>query len=453
MKEKLVISLLCDIVLVFVFFNCDTGVSGRQTAIPTVDNIGEARFVLTQTEDNMYQWSEVTNENSASQSNASLPLYSLSACMIEADTGRILFGKDEIQERAMASTTKILTCLIALENCSLDEIVTVSEYAASMPDVQLNAKAGEQFRLYDLLLSLMLESHNDTAVAIAEHVGGTVDEFCRIMTDRANELGCNHSTFLTPNGLDKERTTENGTEKHATTAYELAVIMRECIKNEQFVSICRTQNAMISNVKHTANYQLTNHNALLNMMEGVIAGKTGFTCDAGYCYVGAVEHNDSVFICALLGCGWPNHKNYKWYDMNVLMDYAKSEFFSVEISNDIIKNKIPSMIPVTDGIKNMVPCHTINIGIENAESERLLMRSGEQIVVTYSVPSAVTAPVYQGEKIGEISYIINGQTIKCESLTALETIEKQTWKHYFMLLLQDYILSVSSVKSSEKCAS
>ena len=188
-----------------------------------------------------------------------ITLYAISACMIDADTGRILYGKNPYEARAMASTTKILTCLLALENCSIDDVVTASEYAASMPDVQLNMRTGEQFRLYDLLLSLMLESHNDTAVAIAEHVGGSVEKFCDMMTKRAREIGCTKSVFLTPNGLDKEVATEEGTKKHSTTAEELALILRECLKNEQFVAICRTKNAMIYNVDNGIYYTNDKH--------------------------------------------------------------------------------------------------------------------------------------------------------------------------------------------------
>lgn len=454
MKEKTIVTILCCIVLTFVFLNVDRiGLSGRKTVydIQPLDCVKETEFIVRETEEGNFKLVEVSESDTELDTKPKLPLYSLAACMIDGKTGRVLFGKDEFQERAMASTTKILTCLVALENCSLDDIVTFSEYAASMPDVQLNARVGEQFRLYDLLLSLMLESHNDTAVAIAEHVGGTVDEFCNMMTMRAQKIGCTHSVFLTPNGLD--RTTSDGSKKHSTTAYDLALIMRECIQNEQFVTICKTKNAMISNVNKTQNYQLTNHNALLNTMTGVIAGKTGFTCDAGYCYVGAVERIDSVFICALLGCGWPNNKNYKWYDMNVLVDYAQSEFHKIEVSNELIQDMIPKSISVYNGIINRKPCNTIEINVEKESSATQLMRKGERITVSYYLPESILAPVKEGEKVGEIRYIINGQTIKNESLTVMTTVEKINLKDYFKLLFEDYMLSGSLVSPSEKCSS
>ena len=145
-------------------------------------------------------------------------LYAQSAVLMDADSGRILFEKNGYEQRPMASTTKIMTLIVTLENANLDEVVTVSDYAASMPDVQLGIRAGEQFRLEDLLYSLMLESHNDSAVAVAEHVGGSVEGFAALMNAKARDIGCYDTYFITPNGLDAED--ENGV--HSTTAADLA---------------------------------------------------------------------------------------------------------------------------------------------------------------------------------------------------------------------------------------
>ncbi len=136
------------------------------------------------------------------------------AVVMDADSGRVLFEKDGFTVRSMASTTKIMTCILALENGDPDDEVLVSAYAASMPDVQLNIREGERYRLGDLLCSLMLESHNDTAVAIAEHIGGSVEGFAAMMNQKARDLGCSDTCFVTPNGLDG--TDENGGE-HSTT--------------------------------------------------------------------------------------------------------------------------------------------------------------------------------------------------------------------------------------------
>ena len=149
-------------------------------------------------------------------------LYARSAVLMDADTGRILFEKNGGEQLPMASTTKIMTLLVTLENADLEGEVAVSSYAASMPDVQLNIREGERYRLRDLCYSLMLESHNDTAVAIAEHVGGSVEGFASMMNQKARDLGCAHTYFITPNGLDAQDA--NGV--HSTTAADLAKIMR-----------------------------------------------------------------------------------------------------------------------------------------------------------------------------------------------------------------------------------
>lgn len=189
-------------------------------------------------------------------------LYALSACLMDADSGRVLYDKNADEVRAMASTTKIMTLIVALEYANENDIVTVSPYAASMPDVQLNIRAGEQYRLGDLYYAMMLESFNDVAVTIAEYIGECyalnqddrtantdikarsyddskkyVRTFAKLMNEKAKELGCENTYFITPNGLDAED--ENG--KHSTTAKELAVIASYAIKNERFNDIIGTR--------------------------------------------------------------------------------------------------------------------------------------------------------------------------------------------------------------------
>ena len=161
-------------------------------------------------------------------------LYAKSAVLMDAESGRVLYAKNGMEQMPMASTTKIMTLLVTLENANLDDVVTVSKYASSMPDVQLNIREGEQYYLKDLVYSLILESHNDSAVAIAEHVAGSIEEFAALMNCKAMEIGCKDSCFITPNGLDATATSirADGVEKdivHSTTASDLASIMSYCI--------------------------------------------------------------------------------------------------------------------------------------------------------------------------------------------------------------------------------
>lgn len=285
-----------------------------------------------------------------------LELYATAAVLMDADSGRVLYGKNEDAVMAMASTTKIMTCITVLETVSPDDILTVSAYAASMPKVKLYIQRGEQYTVRDLLHSLMLESHNDSAVALAEYVGKrflpeelkekdtaeyTAEEskmamaaFAAQMNRKAEALGCENTWFITPNGLDATEiiAREDGStiqKEHCTTARELARILSYCILEspcrDAFLEITRT--GSYSFACNGRSYSCTNHNAFLGMMEGALTGKTGFTNKAGYCYVGALERNGRTFVVALLACGWPNNKTYKWSDTRKLMQYGLDNYF------------------------------------------------------------------------------------------------------------------------------
>lgn len=240
--------------------------------------------------------------------------------------GVILYSKNSEQKLPMASTTKIMTCILALEDGRMDDLVTVSAYAASQPKVHMGAKTGEQFYLQDLLYALMLNSDNDAAVMIAEQVGGSVEGFAEKMNLKARELGCDDTYFITPNGLDAEN--KNGI--HSTTAKDLARILRYCImespKKAEFLAITQMPAYTFWNYSKTQIYQCTNHNAFLGMMDGALTGKTGFTGNAGYCYVGALQWEGKTLIVSLLACGWPNNRGYKWEDTRKLMIYGLTNY-------------------------------------------------------------------------------------------------------------------------------
>lgn len=359
---------------------------------------------------------ETGDEITASQ------LYAQSAVLMDADSGRILFAKNGQEERAMASTTKIMTCILALENGDLSEEITVSAEAASQPAVRLGMREGQRFRLNDLLYSLMLESHNDSAVAVAECVGGTVEGFAAMMNRKAMELGCSDTYFITPNGLD----TEDETGKHHTTAADLARIMKYCImdseKKDAFLEITRTESYQFSDCDGSGSYSCSNHNSFLHMMEGALSGKTGFTADAGYCYVGALRRDDRTFIVALLACGWPNNKGYKWSDTRKLMDYALENYQYREFGTEeetvsvVVENGTAGGFPGADGVQ---------IGA-SAETEpfRVLLKSGEEIDVEYDVPESVEAPVEKGQTLGTVIYSLNGGTLREYPLTADASVRK-----------------------------
>ena len=325
-------------------------------------------------------------------------LYARSAVLMDADTGRILFGKNDNEVMPMASTTKIMTLLVTLEHADLDEIVEVSARAASMPDVQLHIREGERYRLQDLCYSLMLESHNDSAVAIAEHVGGTVEGFAAMMNQKAKHLGCYHTYFITPNGLDAED--EHG--KHSTTAKDLARIMRCCIKNETFLSITREPSWTFTDMDGNRSFTVQNKNAFLQMMEGALTGKTGFTNEAGYCYVGALERGEKRLITVVLACGWPNHKTWKWMDTKALMNYGLEDYHKETVGSDRMALE---PVSVMDGQKEKVEILT------DAALEDFLLKEDDEFTMEVLVSDILKAPVQAGELVGSVAYYINGQIV------------------------------------------
>ena len=167
-------------------------------------------------------------------------LFAKSAILIDGDSNRVLYEKNAHERMANASTTKIMTCIVALENGKLADIAEFSEYATKMPKVKLGASKGSKYKIEDLLYSLMLESHNDTAVAIAEHIGGSVEGYAKMMNEKAKSLGLSDTNFVTPNGLDAEN--------HYTTAYDLAIISSYAIKNKEFLKIINTKSYSFSDL-------------------------------------------------------------------------------------------------------------------------------------------------------------------------------------------------------------
>ena len=363
-------------------------------------------------------------------------LYALSAVLMDGESGRVLYEKDGERPLANASTTKVLTCIVALENSSGDDYVQVSQNAASQPEVKLGLQKGEQYYLEDLLYSLMLKSHNDTAVAIAEHCGGSVEGFARMLNRKAKQIGCKDTYFITPNGLDAED--ENG--KHHTTAKDLALIMRYAVKNETFLHIAQTRDYTFSEITGKRTFSVHNANAFLDMRDGVLAGKTGYTSQAGYCYVCAWEKEGKTFIVSLLGCGWPNHKTYKWSDTEKLLDFGD---YNYEYET-YWKEPQTGKILVTDGVEDGQDIGTkiylrgkCSLTAYDREKE-VLLKKGETVTCKIEIPQKVSAPVLKGEKLGRIAYYLDGKLIDFYPVYAEKSVEKISFKWYTEKVFHDF---------------
>lgn len=246
---------------------------------------------------------------------AKLSVSSDCALLINADTGKVLFSKNADKRHANASTTKILTGILALENAELTDKVKISSYAASQEPTKLYMQAGQIFYLKDLMYSLLVPSHNDTAVAIAEHVSGTVPKFLKLMNKKAASLGCTDTHFETPNGLDSGY-------NHYTTCNDLAKIARYALKNKTFCKIVGTRSYEFRSIsKDNKYYHVFTTNQLLGNLNGVIGVKTGYTSKAGHCFVGAVK-TKSGDTCISVTLGAPTSEA-RWNDASRLLTYAR----------------------------------------------------------------------------------------------------------------------------------
>ena len=357
-------------------------------------------------------------------------LYARSAALMDGRTGRVLYEKEGHLPLANASTTKILTCILILENCDTDDVTKVSAKAAAQPKVRLGMKTGQKFYVRDMLYALMLESFNDCAVVLAEHLAGSVEEFADQMNQKASEIGCQDSHFVTPNGLDGED--EGG--KHHTTAVDLSKLMRYCIlespKREQFLQITQTSSHSFRDAEGRGYYTCYNHNALLTMMTEAISGKTGFTNQAGYCYVGAAEENDRTLIVALLGCGWPPQKNYKWMDSVKLIEYGFTHFRVKQLSEQI--ETFPDI--------RIQGCREEKIKIQQ-EGELSAMVAGEERLIMISrIRKERSGQIRAGECMGNADYYADGECLGSLSICSVMESHELTYTDYLRDLTQSFLV-------------
>ena len=340
-----------------------------------------------------------------------------SEILIEAKTGRVLYEYNAHEPLPMASTTKIMTALVALENGHMDEPVTTGENAFGVPGTSIYLSLGERLRLEDMLLGLMLASGNDAAVAIAEHIGGSVEDFCRMMTRRAEEIGCENTVFRTPHGLPAEG--------HHTTAWDLALIAREAMKNPKFREIVSTQRAVLPWSGHESERILTNKNKLLSVYPGALGVKTGYTKAAGRCLVFAAERNGLELIGAVLNC--PD-----WFDeAAALLDrgFADWQMVTVLSSGETVRE-----LPVTGGVRDSVK------GIVSGDlSAPVPLDAWPDLVI--DLPDSVEAGVVQGQTIGQVSLVDQGKTLLTVPVVAAESVPERSfragWTRISLLWLLD----------------
>jgi len=342
------------------------------------------------------------------------------AILMEAETGRVLWGKNEHEPLAMASTTKIMTAILALESGRQNETVTVSAKAAAAPRMKMFLTKGEEIRLGDLMLALMLESSNDAAVAVAEHLAGSVEEFCRQMTDKAIELGATNTVFETASGLDSGN--------HHSTPYDLALITRYALTVPGFVELTNTQSANFKS--STSSYIMHNKNRLLQEFPGANGVKTGFTNKAGHCFVGAAKRDGMQLISVVLASGWGTQgRSQKWVDTKEILSYGFANF---EFETIITEHTHAGTLPITRS-------RTRNVGFEYSYGARVPVGKDEDVTVQLFFPSSMQAPVNVGDPIGSVRIYLDSDFYQEIPLVATESASRHDFKTSLERVLKNYV--------------
>ena len=325
-------------------------------------------------------------------------------CVIEAESGRVLFEKNKDKKVPMASTTKIMTAITAIENCeNLDEKFEISPKAVGVEGTSLYLRKGDVYSTRDLLFALMLISGNDASVAIAERVAGSTSEFVTLMNDLAKKIGANNTHFANTHGLDADG--------HYTTAYDLALITAYALNNDTFREIVSTKNTKITNGNGENRY-LKSKNKLLFTLDGCIGVKTGFTNDAGRCLVSAVERNGMRLVCVVLNCG------PMFEESATLLNECANRFKKVDITSLYNYN---NEMEVLDGREK-----TAKIGTKEKFFYPLTDKEMESLEIKYFLPENLTAPLNKNSEVGKIEVFLNKDLLFSEKVYTIDDIKSKT---------------------------
>ena len=338
----------------------------------------------------------------------------------------MIIGKNEDVKSAMASTTKIMTTIVILEKADLNETVTVSVKAGGTGGSRLGLKRGDKTSVKDLLYGLMLRSGNDAAVALAEHVGGSVKEFAELMNEKAAELGLTNTHFVTPHGLDDPN--------HYTTALELAKLTDYAMDNETFARIVGTKSTTI--YINNQPRQINNTNELLGVLNGVVGVKTGFTNNAGRCLVTEIKRNNMDVITIVLGA---DTKKDKTTDSVNLIEYTFSKYKMYNLEEQIIeefnkwKNINEKRILIIKG-KQSNP----KLALGTIEKATIPICDDDKIEYSINALTEVGAPLEQWNVMGTLTVKLNGEILENIDIVNVNEVQKRDWKDYFRIVLNRF---------------
>lgn len=344
-----------------------------------------------------------------------------SAVLMETSSGKILFEKNPHEQRPCASITKVMTMLLVCEaidngKLSLDDTITASAHAASMGGSDIWLEEGETMSADDMIKATVVASANDAAVALAEHLCGSEEVFVEKMNEKASQLGMKDTVFKNCNGLD-----EDG---HITSAYDVAVMSRELMKHEMIFDYT---SIWLDNLRD-GKTQIVNTNKLLKTYKGITGLKTGTTNDAGCCMAASATRGDMSLVAVVLGC---NSGKERFSDAAALLDYGFANFSVTQL-------KAPEDLPKTIKVENGMQGN-IGIGCDVNASIVLDKNSSSKIVSKIDLPESIEAPVVSGQKLGTVTYSLDGNAVKSFEITALQDAEKISFASVFSVLLNSII--------------
>ena len=359
-----------------------------------------------------------------------LNLYSEAAIVMDTQTKQILYKKNIDKKMYPASTTKILTAIIAIEKCNLNEVITASNSAISLVPSgysSANISAGEEMSVKDLLTVFLVHSANEAGYILAEHCSGSTQNFANLMNEKAKEIGCQNSNFTNPSGIHDEN--------HYTTAYDLCLIANYCMKNETFRNIVSMPKCTINGTNKSSTRVYSNTNSLLNSssqfyIENCIGIKTGYTKEAGNCLVSSFKQDGIEVICVVLGAAnIGSSDSSRFIDSKTLYNYTYSTFSKKNIVN---KNEIIQTIEVPNGTKET---KNLNLIVEN-DITALINLNEEIPKPQITLNDNIVAPITQNEKLGIVTYNINGIEYS-QDLVAETTVEKD------LLFIKLFVIALS----------
>lgn len=342
------------------------------------------------------------------------------AVLMDADTGKILYEKNAHEQRACASITKVMTLTLVMEavdsgKIHMDDVVTASAHAASMGGSDIWLEEGEQMTVDDMIKATAVASANDAAVALAEFICGTEDDFVAAMNEKAKALGMDDTTFMNCNGLDEEG--------HITSAYDVALMSRELIKHEKIFDYT---NIWLDNLRG-GETQIVNTNKLLRSYDGITGLKTGTTGEAGACISATAERNGLSLIGVVLGA---DSGKERFRDAATLLDYGFANFESKELG---LEEEL-APITVEGGMEDEV-----SISCEGVTGLTVPKGEGKGITQTVDIPESLTAPVRKGDVVGRVVFTLNGEELASFDVTANDDVEEKSFGSILGLLLHSLI--------------